>query len=228
METLQLNVKGRENLGKCGAKKLRSGGFVPAILYGGKNNLPLTINTKELIKALETAAGRNAILNLKLENKGEYTAIIKDLQRHPLRRDIVHADLMEISMDKEISVKIKVRLMGEPVGVKEKGGILSQQMREIRLLCLPANIPNEITVDVSGLDVGKAVHIRDILFGEGIKILEASDATVATVNMPKAEEEIKTEVVAAEAAPAEGAATAAAAPAEEKAETKEEKKGKKE
>jgi large subunit ribosomal protein L25 len=228
METLQLNVKGRENLGKCSAKKLRRGGFVPAILYGGKDNLPLTINTKELLKALETAAGRNAILNLKIENKGEHTAIIKDLQRHPLRREIVHADLMEVSMDKEISVKIKVRLMGEPVGVKEKGGILSHQMREIKVVCLPANIPNEITVDVSNLDLGHAMHIKDILAGEGVKILEAPDATVASVNMPKAEE-VKVEAVAAEAAPVEGAAeAAAAAPAEEKTETKEEKKGKKE
>lgn len=227
METFQLNVKERESVGKCGAKKLRRGGFVPAILYGGKDNLPLTINTKELLKALETAAGRNAILNLKIENKGEWTAIIKDLQRHPLRREIVHADLMEVSMDKEISVKVKVRLGGEPIGVKEKGGILSHQMREIKVLCLPSNIPNEITVDVAHLDVGHSIHIKDIWAGEGIKILEASDATIASVNMPKAEE-VKVEAAVAEAAPVEGAAEAAAAPAEEKAEATEEKKGKKE
>ncbi|MBI3813276.1 MAG: 50S ribosomal protein L25 [Nitrospinae bacterium] len=222
METLQLNVKEREALGKSGVKKIRKGGFVPAILYGGKSSIPLMINSKELIKALETAAGKNAILNLKFGER-EYTAVVKDLQKHPLRREIVHADLMEVSMDREIKIKVKLKLLGEPVGVKQKGGILSQQMWEIRLSCLPANIPNEITVDVSNLDVGDAVHIRDILTGEGIKMLEAPDATVASVKMPKAEE-VKAEVAVAEAVPAEGAE--AAAPAEEKAETKEEKKGK--
>ena len=223
METLQLGVKERGHLGKSDARKMRRDGFIPAVLYGGESNHSIAINSKELIKILENVAGRNAILNLKFEGKGkkDCTAIVKDLQKHPLRREILHADLMEISMDKEIKVKIRVKLTGEPVGVKQKGGILSLQLREIKVSCLPSNIPNDITIDVSNLDVGHAIHVKDVLVGEGIKILEDFDATVASVNMPKVEE-VKVEVPVAEAAPAEGAV--AAAPAEEKGKIEEKEK----
>ncbi|MBI4378850.1 MAG: 50S ribosomal protein L25 [Nitrospinae bacterium] len=214
MEKLQLGVREREKRGKGSCKKLRRDGIVPAILYGGEDNIPLMINSKKLLKALETAAGMNIILNLRFEDgRGhERLTIIKDLQRHPLRRDIVHVDLMEVSMDREIIIKVKVRLVGEPVGVKQKGGMLSQQMREMRLTCLADRIPNEITVEVSHLDVGDAIHIKDILAGEGIKILESPEATVASVSMLKAEE-VKAEAAVA-AAPAEAGVTE---PPEEKA-----------
>ena len=224
METLQLGVKERGHLGKSDARKMRRDGFIPAVLYGGKSNHSLSINSKELIKILENVAGRNAILNLKFEDTGkkDCTAILKDLQKHPLRREILHADLMEISMDKEIKVKVRVKLVGEPIGVKQKGGILGQQMREIKVSCLPSNIPNEIKIDVSNLDLGHVIHIKDVMVGEGIKILEAPDTTIASVSVMK-EEEVKAEVTAAEAAPVEGAA-AAASPDEEKG--KAEEKGK--
>lgn len=221
METLQLNVKKRKEHGKSNAKKLRKDGFLPAVLYGGENNTPLIINAKEFAKIMETMRGTNVLLNVKFEGetKNGCIAIIKDLQRHPLRKGIVHADLMEVSMDREIKIKVKVTLFGIPIGVKEKGGVLTQQMREIKLSCLPTNIPKEITIDVANLNIGNTIHIRDILAGEGVTILETPDATVASVNIPK-EEEVKEEV-AVEAAPAE---VPAEAPAEEKAATEEEKK----
>lgn len=237
METLQLGVKERGHLGKSDARKMRRDGFIPAVLYGGKSNHSLAINSKELIKILENVAGRNAILNLKFEGKGkkDCTAIVKDLQKHPLRRELLHADLLEISMDKEIRVKVRVKLIGEPIGVKEKGGILGHQMREIKLSCLPSNIPNDIAIDVSNLDLGHAIHIKDVMVGEGIKILETPDATVASVSVMKVEE-VKAEVTAAEAVPVEGAVAAAPAEekgkadekgkAEEKAKPEEKKKGK--
>lgn len=226
MEIRHLNVKERDRQKKGNVKKLRRNGFIPAILYGEGDNIPLIVSSKELTKILEAAGGINAILNLKFEGKEakEYTAIIKELQKHPLRREILHADLMKVSMDKEIKVGVKIKLIGEPIGVKEKGGVLAQQMREIRVLCLPSRIPNEITVDVSNLDVGKAIHIRDILAGEGIKMLEGQDATVVSVSIPKVEE-VKAEVAVTEV-PAE--AGAVAAPAEETEESGKKETGKKE
>ncbi|OGV98612.1 MAG: hypothetical protein A3I04_02510 [Nitrospinae bacterium RIFCSPLOWO2_02_FULL_39_110] len=221
METLQLNVKKRKEHGKSDARRLRKDGFLPAVLYGGENNIPLIINAREFAKILETMRGTNVLLNIKFEGetKNGCIAIIKDLQRHPLRKGIIHADLMEVSMDREIKIKVKVTLLGTPIGVKEKAGVLTQQMREIRLSCLPTNIPKEITIDVSNLDVGNTIHIRDILPGEGVTMLETPDATVVSVNIPKVEE-VKEEV-AVEAAPAE---VPAEAPAEEKAVPVEEKK----
>ena len=223
MATVELKAKVRGKVGKESSKRERSGGFVPAVIYGeGASPLALAVNTKELNSVLHTRARGNVIIDLAIEGSGsECKAIIRDIQRHPVHRDIIHVDFQRISMTKEIVVKVPIVVMGESVGVKSHGGILEHLLREIEVQCLPTSIPEQVTVDVSNLDIGDSLQVKHLTI-EGVKLVTDPDASVVTVVAPTVIEEVKPEVPAegAEAVPAEGAA--AEEGKEEGAEKKEE------
>lgn len=221
MEKPVLNVEFRENRGKEIAKKLRARGLIPAIFYGPHTEtMSLSVDPKELSKTLQTEAGENVLIDLRIR-RGDQTlqkvAMVKDFQVHPLQRKLLHADFFEISMDEMITVEIPVRLLGKPEGVK-MGGILEQVQRTIQIQCLPGDIPRSIDVDVSALQIGDSIHVRDLAL-EKYKILSDMNFTLATVVTPAAE--VKP---AEEAAAAEAVAEAAEGEEKEKEKEKETKK----
>jgi large subunit ribosomal protein L25 len=224
MATVELKAKVRDKVGKQNARKARTDGLIPAVLYGeGESPVALAVNTKEFNSALHTRARGNVIIDLAIEGGGgACKAIIRQIQRHPVHRDIIHVDFQHISMTKEIVIKVPIVVVGESVGVKSHGAILEYLLREIEVQCLPTSIPEQVTVDVSNLDIGDSLQVKDLTI-EGVKLVTDPDASVLTVVAPTVIEEVKVEapVEGAEAVPAEGEAGA------EKKEEGAEKKGEK-
>ncbi len=190
MATVDLKCEVRTAVGKTEAKRLRRALRIPGIVYGGsQGSLPVVVNPHELLSAL--GAGENVLINLSLGGGAETqtrTVILKELQLDPVKGRPLHADFMEVSMERKIRVEVPLVLAGESVGVKSKGGILEQPLRQLFVECLPLNIPERITVDVSALDIGDALHVRDLTAAEGVRILEDGGRVVASVVAPAAEE----------------------------------------
>ena len=218
-----LAVEVREGLGKGVARKLRARNLIPAVLYGrGREAVSISLDPLRLEKLLHaSSSGLNTLIDLDVQGRkdlGGKTVIVKELQREPIRGALLHADLYEVDLSKTIQVSVPIHVIGTPVGVSLNGGILDTALREIDIECLPRAIPSAIEVDVSALDVGESIHVRDLQIPEGVTVLSDEDLSVVSVVLPAAEE-----APAAAEAPAEGeAAAAAAAPAE----GGEEKKGK--
>lgn len=192
MENLELKAKSRERTGKEVASKLRREGFIPAILYGVDPQAhSIMVNAKALQMAV-IRAGEKALFRLSLEgdSRQDRHVLLRELQVHPVKRTILHADLYEVSMDKEIEVDVSIRVVGEAVGVSEKKGVLTLLLKELSVECLPGRIPEEIEVDVSGLDVGDVLHVKDLKVGEGIRVLNDPDEPVVTAGII-AEEAVK-------------------------------------
>ncbi len=190
MATVELKGEVRTAVGKAEAKRLRRARRLPGIVYGGPQGpLPVAVNPQELLGAL--AAGENILINLTLgggQGDSARTVILKELQLDPVKGRPLHADFLEVSMERKVRVEVPVLLAGESVGVKGKGGILEQPLRQLFVECLPLNIPERIVVDVSALDIGDAIHVRDLTAGEGVRILEDGGRVVASVVAPAAEE----------------------------------------
>jgi large subunit ribosomal protein L25 len=202
MATVDLQAEFRTVVGKEGAKKLRQVKRIPAVVYGGpRGPIPVVVNPLELLAVLE--AGENVLINLSMtggETPQTSVVILKDLQRHPVKGSPLHADFQEISMERKIRVEVPLLLSGEPTGVKDKGGILEHALRQLSVECLPLSIPDRIVLDVTALDIGDTLHVRDVTVAEGVRILDDGARVVASVLAPKAEEVAE---VAEEEKPAE-------------------------
>ncbi len=187
MSVIQLKGLTRETLGKGGARKARAAGQIPGVIYG-HNETPVAVSVdgKEFEGALRSHKGANAIVNLNVSGK-DVTALIRDVQYHPLSRQIIHLDFQHISLTEQIEVEVSVHFVGLPIGVKDGGGILEHLVRELEVRCLPTSIPQSIDVDVTGLNIGENLHVRDIKV-EGFTIITDGDVTVAAVVAPAAEE----------------------------------------
>jgi large subunit ribosomal protein L25 len=201
MATVDLQGELRTEAGKQVAKRLRRAQRIPAVVYGGRQGpVTVAVNPQELLAALET--GENTLINLSLTGGAApqtSLVILKELQRDPVKGRPLHADFQAITMEQKIRVDVPLVLQGEPVGVKDKGGILEHTLRQLSVECLPINIPEKIVVDVSGLDIGNALHVSDVQVAEGIRILDDGARVVASVSAPAAEEV----VAPTEEAPAE-------------------------
>ena len=199
MAVIALTGERRERLGKGGARSARRDGKIPGVLYGhGETPIPVAIGTRDFEIALHHHQGGNPIVNLALDG-GEYTALIRDVQYDPISHAILHLDFQHISLTETIEVKVNVHLTGLPVGVKDGGGILEQILREIEVRTLPTAIPPSIDVDVSALNIGDSIHVRDITVPPNVEVLTDPDTTLATVVPPTVMEEKPVEEVAAEA-----------------------------
>jgi large subunit ribosomal protein L25 len=198
----------RETKGKGAARRMRSNMQVPAIFYGpGLAPISLSLNTADLDRFFKENQGENVILDLQVTSeKGTETrkAMLKELQLDPIRNSYIHADFYEISMDKEITVDIPIRLMNTPVGVTN-GGILQQIRRELNISCLPSALVETLELDVSELDIGDSVHIRDLNLPAGIESLEEEHLTIAVVAAPAVTAEPEAEEALEEGAEAEEA-----------------------
>jgi len=200
MDNMFLAVEPRSKVGKSEARRLRREGLVPGVVYGIKSPTPVTINPADLEKIFTTGAGANAIIQLEVagEKKSDRPVLVKDLQRNAISDEIIHADFLEIHMDRNIRVSIPIRFDGESVGLKQ-GGVLSVLLRELDVECLPNAIPGEIRVDISDVDIGDVVHVREITIPGGVTLITSPDDPIVTVIVPvEEEEEVPEEVVGEE------------------------------
>ena len=201
MKKIEFIGRLREKTGKGGARETRREGFIPAILYGpGYEPLPIKVERKSAEKIINQLHGHNVMGDLKISDGKEekIKVILKDIQFDEITGEILHLDFYRVRMDKPVVMEVPINLVGESSGV-EKGGILEHELREIEIEVLPANIPEKIDVDISNLDIGDSLLVKDIEVGEGIKILEDEEKVVVSILAPEvAEEEEKEEEVEAE------------------------------
>jgi len=196
MAQVQLAVDVRTEKGKGVAHRLRSQGLVPAVLYGGKmGNLPLTVNTHDLLQIVAKGAWETTLIDLMVPQKGRKKAVpvlIKELQIDPVKRTLLHADFLEITMGHAIEVHIPLEIVGESPGVKA-GGVMEFLLRELTVECLPSKMVDHFSVDVSALEVGDSLAVGDLSIGGDFKILNDEDTMVLTVVAPTVQEEEEAE-----------------------------------
>ena len=239
MEVTDLAAQVRKEQKKGPARRLRQSGFVPAIFYGrSTENILLAVKNDELVKLYKNKKD-HAFIKLIIDEGGkektEKLSLIKELQVQPLTGKFYHADFYEVDMKHKLTVEVSLRFVGKPIGV-ENGGELQHIKREVKVSCLPGNLPDHIDVDVAGLDIGDSIKVRELTIPAGITILDLPDsavAAVAVIKIAKVEEPVAEEVVTEEGAAAEGAegappAEGTAAPAEKAEKAEKDKKEKRE
>ena len=224
-----MTVQARESLGSRNTRRLRRQGLVPGVLYGRGEPVAISIEERELRRALTGAAGLHSILDVQIDGRGStHASILKDFQVDKVRGGVVHVDLQEVRLDQTIIASVSVHLIGgeDSPGVRE-GGVLSQPLREIQVEALPLEIPEHIDLDVSHMATGDTLRISDIAVPDGVTLLDDPETVVATVTAPTREEVVEEEVEegeegaegeAAEGEAAEGAPEAEASGGEESAE----------
>jgi len=196
MANASLTATARATSGKGAARSLRREGSVPAVIYGhAREAQSLAVPSRELEKLLGTIAAGSTVVELTIDGKASRT-LIREIQRHPFKRNVLHVDFQELVAGEKITVMIPLVLHGVPEGVRLGGGILEQMMREIEVEVDPANIPNHIDVDVSHLIVGHSVHVNELKIPAGVTVLADEDAPVALVQISRAA--IEAEPAAAE------------------------------
>jgi large subunit ribosomal protein L25 len=195
---------------KNAARRVRIAGKIPAVLYGsGHAPVAIEVEPKQISRILFSEAGHNTIFDVEVSGQPAAKAMIVDWQREPINDRLIHIDLKRIALDKALRVRVRVKLVGIPVGVKASGGILDQVLREVEIECLPADIPANIAVDVSNLELFGTLRVSDLPHSDKIKYLNNEDATVAHVVSIREEVAPVAEVDAAAVAAAAEAATTA-------------------
>ena len=188
----KLEVQQRNTFGKQSARDLRKEGGVPAVLYGrAQDTVSIQIDARTFRQFLRTY-GENVIINMEIGNGNTETVIIKEIQRHPVEKQkLVHADFIRISLDEPVTSAVPVILEGTPQGIQE-GGVLEFPLRQITIYCLPMRMPTDISIDVSGLDIGDSIHVSDLSFDDDLEILDDLERTIATVSQPRVQLEEET------------------------------------
>ncbi|MGB2691876.1 MAG: 50S ribosomal protein L25/general stress protein Ctc [Thermodesulfobacteriota bacterium] len=196
-----LNVIKRKRMGKSGAREIRREGNIPAVLYGkGTETLSLVINPSELKEALSTDAGENTLLEIRVKDGDAdipKLSLLREVQYDYLTDKPIHLDFQALDMNEKITVDVPVHIEGSAIGVKE-GGILDEILRNISVECLPTNIPNLYTIDVTELQIGDSIHVSSLEIEEGVEILHEAEDTIVTVVAPKVEAEPTEEEVEGE------------------------------
>ena len=213
-DKIVVKAEKREERGKNVNRRLRAEGKIPVVVYGGgAENLSLAADIKDLAAVLRTDSGVNTVFSLDIAGEGESDVIFQDRQIDPLRGRLVHADLRRFARGEKIEMTVPIHLIGEPEALEEEGAVLSQAMREIKVLCEPARTPDFIEVDISNLTTEHAAHVSDIKVGEGIEIHESPETVVASIVVvkevelePQVEEGAEPEVVGEEGEAPEGEA----------------------
>lgn len=192
MDNISLKAQMRAKTGAGYGRQLRTEGKIPAVIYGkGSDNLLVQMNVKELKGALHSGKGRNALFEINFEGSkaaGKTTVMLRDLQVDPLKGNLLHADFYQVAMGEKIHAQAPVHLVGEASGVKA-GGLLQQQIREIAIECLPGDIPEAINLDVSGLEVGHSLTVKDVTVSPNIKILAEEQGVIVSCLSPRVMDE---------------------------------------
>lgn len=177
-------VKGevRDTRGKNENRRLRVAGKIPVVVYGGgSESLAAAAELRDLAAVLRTDSGVNSVFSLDIPGAGVNDVIFQARQIHPITGRLIHADLRRFSKGEKIEMTVPVVLIGSAKGLQVEGAVLSQAMREVKVLCEPANTPDSIEVDVSDLDAGHSLHISDLKVGAGMEIMEDAEAVVASI-----------------------------------------------
>lgn len=204
MEQVTVEARTRETRGRNEAKRTRLNGEVPGIIYGGQGGpISVTVNTKHVSAILRSDAGHNTIFTLTVDGQDGVKALFKDWQVDPVKGVLLHVDMLRVAMDVKMRVKIPVHTFGEPAGVKQQGGIFEMVTREVEIECLPADIPEEVRVDVSELMIGKHLRAGELpLDAAKFTLMTDPQRVIAHVVALKAEEVVAPDAVAADAAAA--------------------------
>jgi large subunit ribosomal protein L25 len=222
---VKLKAEQRSETGRSAARKLKAMGRIPGVVYGGKDKpQPLQVSARDVNAMLSHASGENILVELEMAG-GNKTALIQEIQHAPIGGTVLHIDFHAISMDETIHADVPLEATGMANGVKNFGGLLEQSLRSLSIECLPRDLPDRVTVDVSELNIGDAIHVRDIKLPQGVKAKAQPDLTAFSVVAPAVEE--APVVAAAEGAaagpevitekkPADGEAAAAPAGGKEK------------
>jgi len=186
MEKTKLKASERKDFTKSTVKRFRKEGMIPGVFYS-KNNKPIHINVVDRTINPLVFTAKTHLISLELEGHEEYECIIKDVQFDPVTDRVIHFDLFGLTKGEKIVLEIPVQLIGTPVGIKE-GGVIQHVMHKIEVECLPRNIPEHITVDVTGLKLGDSVHIGDLNY-EDIEFIDSKESLIVQVTHPKIKEE---------------------------------------
>src|ERR1700683_5495012 len=213
--SFELVAEFRESQGKGASRRLRHDGKVPAILYGGHSEArALTLSHQKVSIMLENERFYSTILSLKVGDQTQ-AAILKDVQRHPFKNEIVHIDFQRVEENEKIRISIPLHFKGAAIspGVKSQGGLVSHMRNEVEVSCLPKDLPEFIEVDISGLSLNESIHLSQLKIPDGVHLVDLAkeDAAVVAIHSPRAEEPEPTAAAAAGAPAAEGAAAAAPA-----------------
>jgi large subunit ribosomal protein L25 len=190
MATAQLSATARNGTGKGAARTLRRDGRLPAVIYGhSREPLSLSVPEREFERLLERIAAENTVIELSIDGSMSRT-LIREIQRHPVRRNVLHVDFQELVAGERVIVNIPIVLQGTPDGVRQAGGILNQILQELECRVDPLNMPSRIEVEVTHLVIGHSIHVNEITVPEGVEVLDDPEAAVCVVAAPKAEEEV--------------------------------------
>jgi large subunit ribosomal protein L25 len=186
MATAQLAAVPRAGTGKGAARVLRRSGRVPGIVYGhAREPQPLTIDTRELDRLLEHISAENTVVELVVAGRTSRT-LIREVQRHPFRREVLHIDFQELVAGEKVTVRIPLVVIGSAVGVRVDGGVLDQTLRDLEIEVDPINMPNHIDVDVTNLVIGASIHVSDLVLPPGVEPLTEGDTTICVCSAPRA------------------------------------------
>ena len=244
MKSVPLKAYPRTKVQHAEVKKLRAAGRVPATIYGRQTKPQnVEVSTKEISDLIHHHVSENLLVDLSIENdaKAKRLALVQEIQHHPVDGKVLHVDFHEVAENEKVTVHVPVETVGEAAGVKNGGGVLEHVMFKLKVRCLPKDLPEQINIDVSALEIGKAIHIGEITPPAGVEIIGDKNLSVVAVAAPRAEEEVATPEAAkgagevemtkekkeegdGAAAPAKGDAKAADKGAEKKAEAKPEAK----
>jgi large subunit ribosomal protein L25 len=187
MATVNLSATARSERGKGSARKLRSSGQVPAVIYGSARNAQsLAINEKDLDRLLGTIAAESTVIELGVDGGRPTKTLIREIQRHPFKRMILHVDFQELVAGEKVTVNIPLVLVGMPEAVRLGGGVLDQTMRELEIEVDPSDIPNHIDVDISTLELGHSLHVSDIKLPPGVTVMDDPETTIVVLSIPRA------------------------------------------
>lgn len=182
MAKSKLGAALRQDGGKGVARKLRSAGRVPAVLYGhGEKPRTLSVNAHDLGLLIGAVNVENTIVTLDIEGEGSMDVLLREVQMHPYKPEALHVDFFHVNARETLHVKVPVRLLGTPVGVHTDGGVLDQVLYELEVECLPRNIPDAVEIDVAALGLGESVRVGDVPAREGVKFLQDGELPIASV-----------------------------------------------
>ena len=230
---VKLKAEPRANVGRAAVRKLKTRGFIPAVIYGGKDKpQPLQVAIRDINAMMSHASGENVLVELEIAGEtSSRAALVQEVQHSPVSGDIRHVDFHAISMDEMIQAEVPLEPIGTPNGVKNFGGLLEQSLRALAIECLPRDLPDRITMDVSALNIGDSIHVRDIQLPSGVTAKVQPDLTAFSVLAPIVEEAPAVATAEAAAGPEvitekkeEGEAAAAPAAKEKAPKEKEQKK----
>ena len=205
--TATLEARKRDTFGKNAARQIRRAGRIPAVLYGGQApgeqpvGEPIAVDPKELFRILHSESGVNTLIGLKVDDAAATRVLVREYQLDPITHRLLHADFYRIAMDKTLTVTVPIVIHGEARGVKQQGGLLDFVHREIEVECLPGDIPEHITVDVTELLIGQSIRVRELAVDPKWKAMGEPEMMIVHLVPPRAEAAPAEEEAAAEAAP---------------------------